>query len=359
MHKEKEPEESLRITDVNKKYGRVTALDRMSLTVRNGEFLTILGPSGSGKTTLLKIIAGFEAPTSGHVYLNGNDITHVQPAHRGIGMVFQNYALFPHKTVAQNIAFPLRMRKMRATEIAKKVQNALDLVELSGFGDRRPSQLSGGQQQRIALARAIVFDPQLLLLDEPFGALDRMLREQMQLQVKALQRRLGLTAILVTHDQEEALMLSDRIVVMNNGSIRQVDTPENIYAQPRDRFVASFVGESNLYDGVVTERTTDCATIRVENGPDLVCSDTNVRVGDAVSVVIRPEAVSVATGEGNSLNLVVEDAIFTGGSWRYLARNEDGCVLIIRSPSSPDTRHNHVGDKITASIPSGAVRVVT
>ncbi|MBV8393703.1 MAG: ABC transporter ATP-binding protein, partial [Alphaproteobacteria bacterium] len=243
----------LRVEEVGKRFGSVAALDGVSLTVRQGELLTILGPSGSGKTTLLKVVAGFETPDGGRVLVDGADMTRRPPAKRDIGMVFQHYALFPHLSVRRNVAFPLEMRNVARAEIDRRVSEALALVELAGYDERLPRQLSGGQQQRVALARAIVFNPRLLLLDEPFGALDRKLRETMQLEVRRLQRRLGLTTIFITHDQEEALVLSDRVAVMNHGRLEQVATTTEIYERPASDFVADFVGESNLFHGVAGE----------------------------------------------------------------------------------------------------------
>ena len=243
----------LSVEGVTKRFGEVVALDDVSLAVAEGELLTILGPSGSGKTTLLKVVAGFETPDAGTVRVDGVEITALPPARRDIGMVFQNYALFPHLTVKGNVAFPLEMRNVARAEIERRVGEALALVELAGYEARLPRQLSGGQQQRVALARAIVFNPRLLLLDEPFGALDRKLRETMQLEVRRLQRRLGLTTIFITHDQEEALVLSDRIAVMNKGTIQQIATTTEIYERPANDFVADFVGESNIFHGTLTE----------------------------------------------------------------------------------------------------------
>ena len=256
----------LSLSSVVKRYDTVLAVAGVDLSVRDGEILTILGPSGSGKTTLLKMVAGFEQPDEGRITLGERDITDATPASRGIGMVFQNYALFPHMPVAENVAFPLEMRRMGQAQIKERVAKALALVGLAGYEKRYPRQLSGGQQQRVALARAVVFEPPLLLLDEPFGALDRKLREQMQLEVKRLQRQLGITALFVTHDQEEALVLSDRIAVMNLGRIEQIGTPFEIYAQPVNRFVADFIGESNLYRGTVSAVAQDRLTAEAEGG---------------------------------------------------------------------------------------------
>ena len=261
----------LSLTAIAKSYGSVIALAGIDLGVPDGEIVTILGPSGSGKTTLLKIVAGFELPDRGRVELAGDDITYVTPASRGIGMVFQNYALFPHMRVAENIAFPLEMRRLARAETQERVSRALALVGLAGYEARYPRQLSGGQQQRVALARAIVFEPRLLLLDEPFGALDRKLREQMQLEVKRLQRQLGITALFVTHDQEEALVLSDRIAVMNGGLIEQIGAPAEVYSRPANRFVADFIGESNIYRGNVMSASGPSAQGRTVHRPDACC----------------------------------------------------------------------------------------
>ena len=241
----------LDIEGASKSFGEVAALADVSLGVSAGEFVTILGPSGSGKTTLLKVIAGFETADAGRILVDGSDVTDLDPAQRNIGMVFQNYALFPHMSVARNVAYPLAMRRMAKAEIAKRVAEALEMVELAGMAERLPKQLSGGQQQRVALARATVFQPRLLLLDEPFGALDRKLREQMQLEVRRLQRRLGLTTLFITHDQEEALVMSDRIAVMDKGRLQQVGLPHEIYEAPANPFIADFIGESNIFAGVV------------------------------------------------------------------------------------------------------------
>jgi putative spermidine/putrescine transport system ATP-binding protein len=315
---------ALRVEGLVKRFGEVMALDGVSLDIASGELLTILGPSGSGKTTLLKLVAGFEAPDAGSVEVDGIDITAMPPAKRDIGMVFQNYALFPHLTVARNVAFPLEMRNLPRADIGRRVGEALSLVELAGFEQRLPRQLSGGQQQRVALARAIVFNPRLLLLDEPFGALDRKLRETMQLEVRRLQRRLGLTTIFITHDQEEALVLSDRIAVMNRGAIQQVASTTEIYERPANDFVADFVGESNIFHGTVTE----VGSVTLETGRRLLIRN-DAPVGRRVGVLMRPERF----GRGaNSFNGEVREAVYLGASVKLRLACDDGLELVVRQP---------------------------
>jgi spermidine/putrescine ABC transporter ATP-binding subunit len=326
----------LELTGIVRCFGAVTALAGIDLTVHAGELLTILGPSGSGKTTLLRVVAGFELPDQGVVRLKQADITLAPPARRHIGMVFQNYALFPHMNVAANVAFPLEMRRVPRAVIAEKVAWALQTVDLAGYGERLPRQLSGGQQQRVALARAIVFDPGLLLLDEPFGALDRKLRELMQLELKRLQRRLGLTTLFVTHDQEEALILSDRIAVMNGGRIEQLGTPPEIYARPINRFVADFIGESNLFRGRVSAVDGVVATIIGADGAIWRLAGSDLTRPDAeIGALVRPErprrlepgemAENVAEGE-------VVEAVYLGESIKYVLRTSGGLSLLVRWP---------------------------
>ena len=316
----------LLVEGVGKRYGDVVALDHVSLQVAQGELLTILGPSGSGKTTLLKVIAGFETPGGGTVKVGGVEITSLPPAKRDIGMVFQNYALFPHLSVAANVAFPLEMRSVARPEIETRVAEALAMVELKGYEARLPRQLSGGQQQRVALARAIVFNPRLLLLDEPFGALDRKLRETMQLEVRRLQRRLGLTTIFITHDQEEALVLSDRIAVMSKGTIQQIATTTEIYERPANDFVADFVGESNIFHGTMSVP----GTVALDGGRTLqVLSDKPA--GTKVGVLMRPErfapsGVNAFTGE-------VVESVYLGTSFKLRLACEGGLELLVRQPA--------------------------
>ncbi|QPC42530.1 ABC transporter ATP-binding protein [Kaustia mangrovi] len=326
----------LSIKGIAKRFGDVVALDRADLDLARGELMTILGPSGSGKTTLLRIIAGFEQPDEGSVLVRGNDVTALAPAKRNMGMVFQNYALFPHMTVAENVAFPLQMRHASRSEIAERVGWALDTVALGTLGARYPAQLSGGQQQRVALARAIVFDPELLLLDEPFGALDRKLREQMQMEVKRLQRRLNLTTVFVTHDQEEALILSDSIAIMNAGRIEQLGTPREIYAQPGNRFVADFIGESNLFRGRVSSVRNDLLAIEIDGGETLHAkAHEGMAAGDEVSALIRPERPQPATGTGNGPNTFrgeITEVVYLGESEKYRVSLASGVEFLIRWP---------------------------
>ncbi len=316
----------LLIEGVARRFGEVVALDHVSLQVAQGELLTILGPSGSGKTTLLKVVAGFETPDAGRVTVGGADITSLPPAKRDIGMVFQNYALFPHLSVAANVAFPLEMRNVAKAEIERRVAEALAMVELKGYEARLPRQLSGGQQQRVALARAIVFNPRLLLLDEPFGALDRKLRETMQLEVRRLQRRLGLTTIFITHDQEEALVLSDRIAVMNKGTIQQVATTTEIYERPANDFVADFVGESNIFHGTMSGP----GTVTLDGGRTLQVRG-DKPAGSKVGVLMRPERFA-PTG-ANAFTGEVIESVYLGTSFKLRLACEGGLELLVRQPA--------------------------
>jgi len=286
----------VRFVGIGKTYDGVTRIvDALDLDIERGEFLTLLGPSGSGKTTTLMLLAGFETPTAGEILFEGKPLSHVPPYRRNIGMVFQNYALFPHMSVAENIGFPLSVRGMAASDIATRVDRALGMVQLGGFGRRRPTQLSGGQQQRVAVARALVFEPKLILMDEPLGALDKQLREQMQLEIRRLHQRLGVTMAYVTHDQAEALTMSDRIAVFHRGRIQQLDTPQQLYEFPKNAFVARFIGENNRLNGSLEQVAAGRCTIRIAVG-DARVDGTLVealKLGDAVTVSLRPERVQI------------------------------------------------------------------
>ncbi|BBK43328.1 polyamine-transporting ATPase [Allostella vacuolata] len=353
----------LSVTGIHKRYGQVRALADVSLTVAAGEFLTILGPSGSGKTTLLKVVAGFETPDEGDVRVGGRDVTDLDPAQRNIGMVFQNYALFPHLTVERNVAFPLEMRRVPTAEIRTRVAEALALVELTGFEHRLPRQLSGGQQQRVALARAIVFRPTLLLLDEPFGALDRKLRESMQLEVRRLQQRLGLTTLFITHDQEEALVMSDRIAVMDSGRLEQVGRPRDIYEAPQSPLVADFVGESNILSGTVEAAEGAAPAVRLEGGTLIrVAADGAVPApGARVRVLLRPERLGDAgddPGAENRIPGTVVESIYLGLSDKYRLRIAGGIELLARMGASRTARRYAEGDAITVGFHAADARII-
>ncbi len=281
---------TVELNQVSKHYGPIHAVDRISLRVETGEYATILGPSGSGKTTMLSLIAGIAAPTAGSILIGGRDVTWLPAAQRNVGLVFQSYALFPHMTVFDNVAFPMRVRRTRQVELRHRVDEALALVRLEAFAGRKPHQLSGGQQQRVALARAVVFKPDILLLDEPLGALDRKLREEVRGEIHQLQRRLGITTIMVTHDQDEALSLSDRIVVLHGGRVQQIDTPINAYHRPNSRFVADFLGLANFLEGSLERSGGDCA-IRLASGEAVPCAAPAADVAGRVCGVLRPEDI--------------------------------------------------------------------
>jgi putative spermidine/putrescine transport system ATP-binding protein len=319
---------AIAVQSATKTYGREPVLDRVSLDVRPGEFLTLLGPSGSGKTTLLNIIAGFIRPETGAVLIGGEDMTDVPPHRRGIGIVFQNYALFPHMNVAENVAFPLKARKVGREEIKRNVERALSLVKLQGFSARSIDQLSGGQRQRVALARAIVFRPKVILMDEPLSALDKQLREHMQIEIAALHEQLEATTIYVTHDQREALTMSHRIAVLNRGRVEQLGTPEDVYDRPTNAFVAEFVGEATLMP--VTR--LDQQTVLFEGQPiRCACS---VPPGENLALVIRAEKLRLSTGGAfNEIEATVCKRIFQGDSHIVLLELASGRRFAFRQPA--------------------------
>jgi len=317
------------LQNVTKRFGEVTAVDEVSLSVLKGEFLTLLGPSGCGKTTLLRMIAGFEVPDSGRVVLGGRDVTDVSPNERNVTTVFQHYALFPHMTVSGNVAFGLERRRFARDEIIQRVAAALEMVRLAGMETRQPSELSGGQQQRVALARALVLEPRVLLLDEPLAALDLKLRKQMQLELKSLQRRLGISFVYVTHDQEEALTMSDRIVVMNAGRIEQTGRAEEIYEHPLTEFVAGFIGVSNIIEGAIESVIDGYSTVRIGNASIKVAS-AELQKSARVRLLIRPEKISIAIEvPEQGLAGEIESAVYLGESTQLRVSLGDGQALTV------------------------------
>ncbi len=326
-------EQAVRLNRVSKQFGSVVAVNDVSLSIADGEFFSLLGPSGCGKTTTLRLIAGFELPTRGEVYIGQELQGEKPPYRRPVNTVFQNYALFPHMTISRNVGFGLEMRKVPPDEIQRRVSEVLEMVQLPGMGDRKPDQLSGGQQQRVALARALVNQPKVLLLDEPLGALDLKLRKAMQLELKALQHRVGITFVYVTHDQEEALTMSDRIAVMSAGRVLQIGTPEEIYERPANRFVADFIGETNFLDGQVTAGRPGEAMVRVEESLTVrVSADKAVGKGETVTVAVRPEKISIHAEppDDRAVPGVVDEVIYTGTDTRYLVRLGERTIVTVR-----------------------------
>ncbi len=327
---------------VQKSYdGETLVVKDLNLALPRGEFLTMLGPSGSGKTTCLMMLAGFETATHGDILLDGQPINNIPPHKRGIGMVFQNYALFPHMTVAENLSFPLEVRKMGKSDREAKVKRALDMVQMGAFGGRRPAQLSGGQQQRIALARALVFEPELVLMDEPLGALDKQLREHMQFEITRLAHELGITTVYVTHDQTEALTMSDRVAVFDDGRIQQLAPPDQLYEEPTNSFVAQFIGENNTLEGVISKISGDTCVVRLDNGDEIDAKPINVSaVGDRTKVSIRPERVEFnkdrLNPDAHLLKAEVKEFIYMGDIFRFrlsVAGNDD---FIVKTRNAPD-----------------------
>jgi spermidine/putrescine ABC transporter ATP-binding subunit len=341
---------SVRLEGLSKQYGTFGAVRDVSLDVRNGEFLTLLGPSGSGKTTTLMMIAGFVTPSSGRILVDGRDVTDEPPHRRNIGMVYQSYALFPHLTVFKNVAFPLEVRKCPRPEIRDRAIEALEIVKLADLGDRYPAQLSGGQQQRVALARAIVFRPPLLLMDEPLGALDRKLREHMQIELMKIQSRLGITVVYVTHDQEEALVMSNRVAVMADGVLQQVGSPEELYQRPANRFVADFVGETNIIDGQVVVAGSTVSALVAPGIEVHAQSNRPWAKGDDVCIVLRPECIrtgAAAQGCENRLEGIVERVIYIGDVSRFMVTLPSGQTLVVKIQNGGEAHAANVGERIT------------
>jgi spermidine/putrescine ABC transporter ATP-binding subunit len=328
------------VTGAVKRYGQIAALDGVDLTFADGEFFGLLGPSGSGKTTLLRAIAGFISLDAGEIGVDGTDIARIPVHKRNIGMVFQNYALFPHLSVAENIAFGLDVRGVPAAEIKQRMTESLDLVRLSGLEARRPRQLSGGQQQRVALARALVTRPQVLLLDEPLSALDKHLRQEMQVELRRIQRQIGITTIFVTHDQEEALTLSDRVAIFNKGQVVQAGSPRAVYERPVNRFAAGFLGEANFLDGRVDTNVGGEARVTLSTGGEILVPTTSLPVGSQVLIALRPEKINidpVPAGTAAAPNRVVGQvaaAIFSGSSLTYRVAVGERIMIVFEQNKS-------------------------
>jgi spermidine/putrescine transport system ATP-binding protein len=330
----------IRLVDLEKRFGEVRAVDGVTIDIRAGEFFSLLGPSGCGKTTTLRMIGGFELPTAGRILLRDRDITNDPPDKRPVNMVFQNYALFPHLDVGDNIGFGLRRRKVEKDTIKRRVAEALELVGLSGYEKRRPNQLSGGQQQRVALARALVNHPTVLLLDEPLGALDLKLRKRLQLELKRIQGEVGITFVYVTHDQEEALTMSDRIAVMHAGRVAQLGTPEELYDRPTTRFVADFIGTTNLLSGAVESADGQGGLVRLTGGDACVVAGDGLAVGRTVELSVRPESIMLHRSNGSApdgrdpMRGVVEQMAYLGSNVQYLVRTRGGLAITALLPKT-------------------------
>jgi putative spermidine/putrescine transport system ATP-binding protein len=360
---------NLKITGLSKKYGNFVALAPTHLDVAQGEFLTLLGPSGSGKTTLLSLIAGLSQPDSGHITINGKDVTYGAPYERDIGVVFQNYALFPHMTVAENIAFPLQMKNVKAADREKRVSDALEMVHLPHVAQRYPRELSGGQQQRIALARCMVYKPSIILMDEPLGALDKKLRDHMQLEIKRIHRELGTTIVYVTHDQEEAMTMSDRICLMNAGSIAQLGTPADLYFRPRNVFVADFLGESNLLDATVSQREGDQVQVHIQGADKgaAMVYDPAIQPGGNIKLMLRPQnlhvndALAPAASGREAMSAKVTDIMVTGGMTKlYMqAGNASAESLVAAFPTNRLGARYEIGQTLGLSWSSADAVAIT
>ncbi len=342
--------EFVKFDKVDKSYdGKVLVVKDLNLDIAEGEFITMLGPSGSGKTTCLMMLAGFETPTNGEIYLDGNPISNIPPHKRGIGMVFQNYALFPHMTVYENLAFPLKVRKFSKDETDKKVEKALSMVSLSDFGSRMPAQLSGGQQQRVAVARALVFDPAVVLMDEPLGALDKNLRESMQYEIKHIHESIGVTVVYVTHDQSEALTMSNRIAVFNDGKVQQLSSPDKLYEEPVNSFVAEFIGENNTFQGEVVDISQDKCKIKLDSGNEILANPIRVKSKGEKSIVsLRPERAIIDPDEkmDNKFKGKIEEVIYHGDHTRVRLDLLGNKEFILKVPNSSARMDIKLGNEI-------------
>jgi spermidine/putrescine transport system ATP-binding protein len=353
---ESAPESSpeIRLSNVTKRFGEVTAVDDVSLTIGSGEFFSLLGPSGCGKTTTLRMLGGFDLPTTGTISLRGADVTREPPDKRPVNMVFQSYALFPHLDVAGNVGFGLKRRGVANDEIRRRTTAILELVHLGGYEKRRTNELSGGQQQRVALARALVNEPNVLLLDEPLGALDLKLRKRLQVELKRIQQEVGITFVYVTHDQEEALTMSDRIAVMHRGRIEQVGAPEDLYDRPATSFVADFIGTTNLLTGAVDRVAADLADVRLDSGDAVRIPAAGRHAGEAVRLSLRPESIALAARDGGSstpepgrLGATVDQVAYLGAAIQYLTRTDGG--LVLTALAGRDAPRFAIGDNVELS----------
>ena len=354
--------EFVKFAKVDKSYdGKILVVKDLNLDIAEGEFITMLGPSGSGKTTCLMMLAGFETPTNGEIYLDGNPISNIPPHKRGIGMVFQNYALFPHMTVYENLAFPLRVRKIPKDEIDKKVDKALSMVSLAGYESRMPGQLSGGQQQRVAVARALVFDPAVVLMDEPLGALDKNLRESMQYEIKHIHESIGVTVVYVTHDQGEALTMSNRIAVFNDGKVQQLSSPDELYESPVNSFVAKFIGENNTFRGEVLDVSSDKCKIKLETGGEIIANPISVNSkGEKTTVSLRPERALINPNEkmDNNHKGKIEEVIYHGDHTRVRLNLLGNNEFILKVPNSSANLDIKLGNEINIGWNSADARAL-
>ncbi len=341
---------SIAVRDAEKRYGQFHAVDRISLDIEPGEFITLLGPSGSGKTTLLNLLAGFQSLDGGEILVDGKPVHNVPTHKRGFGMVFQSYALFPNMTVTQNVAFPMRMAGVDRATTARRVAETLEIMRLSAHANKAPSEMSGGQQQRVAIARAIVMRPKVVLMDEPLSALDRRLRESIQIEIRDLHQTIGSTILFVTHDQGEALTMSDRIAVLDAGKIVQIGRPLDIYRHPANRFVASFVGESNLIEAEIMQKRGTTVTLKNRSGYVFEAESRDAIDVGRVTVLVRPERIAIADeATANSTPVTVTSAIFLGETLRIEAQMESGETLLVRCPDSAKRPLPNIGDRLHVS----------
>lgn len=348
----------VKLEDVSKIYDKKVIIKKLSLDIFEGEFLTLLGPSGCGKTTILRMISGLEEVTSGKVYIDGEDVTDVDPTNRAVNTIFQNFALFPFMTVWDNINFGLKMKHVPEEEAEKRIKKAIKLVKLEGFEDRFPPQLSGGQQQRVAIARGIVMNHKVLLLDESLCSLDLKLKREMQIELKKLQKQLGMTFIYVTHDQDEALTMSDRIAIINRGSIEQLDTPKNIYRYPKTAFVADFIGESNIIKVKVVQVNGDIAIVNFVDDLDFEIKNNDYKIGDTVKLLFRPETFEIHKASvKNSLPVMVKDYIYDGQFTKIEVEIGENNPMILKVVIS-DADLCHRGDKIYLHVPEEKIVVI-